>query len=83
MRNDDGREAPPPGVSYGQHGIGIGMRVVAVDGDPIGYVKDVRGHWVVIDRPLARDISIPREHFTAAGDHIQLDIPAAQVDAMQ
>ena len=80
--DDDTREAPPAGGSYGQSGIGVGMQVLDADGEPIGYVKDVRDQWVLIDRPLARDITIPRERLRAAGDHIQLDIPASQVDDM-
>lgn len=80
--NDDTREAPPASGSYGQSGIGVGMLVVGADGDPIGYVKDVRDQWVLIDRPLARDITVPRERLRAAGDHIQLDIPASQVNDM-
>jgi hypothetical protein len=36
--NDDMREAPPAGGSYGQSGIGVGMLVVGADGDPIGYL---------------------------------------------
>jgi hypothetical protein len=78
--DDDTREAPPAGGSYGQSGIGVGMLVVSADGDPIGYVKDVRDQWVLIDRPLARDITIPRERLRAAGDHMQLDIPASQLN---
>jgi hypothetical protein len=42
----------------------------------------VRDQWVLIDRPLARDITVPRERLRAAGDHIQLDIPASQVNDM-
>ena len=80
--DDDTREAPPAGGSYGQSGIGVGMQVIGADGDPIGYVKDVRDQWVLIDRPLARDIIIPRGRLRAAGDHIQLDIPASQVNDM-
>ena len=81
--------ANTPGVAQ----IDIGMRVVGIDGQPVGRVKEVRGDDFLVDRPMARDVYVPYSFVLAAEnpadrirggptqpDQIILTIPAGHVD---
>jgi len=43
-----------------QH-IQVGMRVRGIDGEDVGWVKEIRTSDILVDRPLARDVYVPLE----------------------
>src|SRR4030088_2741968 len=79
--------------SPGADQIHPGMDVVAIDGEHIGKVKEVREGEFLIDRPLARDLWVPFSSVLEAGEQggtlrrgppqpseVMLNISAAHVD---
>jgi hypothetical protein len=49
--------------------IQVGMEVTALDGHPIGKVKEIRGEEFLLDRPLARDLWVPLSAVLATEDY--------------
>jgi hypothetical protein len=49
--------------------IQVGMEVTALDGHPIGKVKEIRGDEFLLDRPLARDLWVPLSAVLATEDY--------------
>ena len=69
------RAVPMPGGAE----IAKGMQIFGSDGQPIGYVKDVRSNAVLVDRPMERDVYIPRSALQMSGGRLMVDVPADQV----
>ena len=46
-----------------------GIKVVGVDGEEVGHVKEVREGEFLVDRPLARDLWVPFTSVVEAGEH--------------
>jgi hypothetical protein len=49
--------------------IQVDMEVTALDGHPIGKVKEIRGDEFLLDRPLARDLWVPLSAVLATEDY--------------
>jgi hypothetical protein len=71
--------------------IQVGMRVRGLDGEDVGWVKEIRATDILVDRPLARDVYVPLEAIQAIIDasassayypHVVLTIPKARVGNM-
>ena len=57
------------------------MTVVGADGDEIGIVKEVREDTLLVDRPMARDIYIPRSAVRVTdGSTARLSISSGEID---
>lgn len=59
--------------------IASGMQIFGCDGQPVGYVKDVRADAVLVDRPMERDVYLPRSALQMSGGRLTVDVPADQV----
>jgi hypothetical protein len=71
--------------------IQVGMRVRGIDGDDVGWVKEIRATDILVDRPLASDVYVPLEAIQAIVDatassaydpHVVLTIPKDRVGDM-
>jgi len=71
--------------------IQVGMRVRGIDGEDVGWVKEIRATDILVDLPLARDVYVPLEAIQAIVDasassayhpHVVLTIPKARVGDM-
>jgi hypothetical protein len=59
------------------------MEVLGADATTIGRVKDVSSNYLLIDRPLRRDIYVPFDAIQTTYDsRVVLAIPSDQVDDM-
>jgi hypothetical protein len=63
--------------------IHLGMRVVALDGEPVGEVKEIRDDAFLVNRPLKTDIFVPFsdvERVEGANQSVVLKMPKWEVD---
>ncbi len=73
-------ETRPAGV--GREQLSTGMEVVDADGGQIGYVKELHGRDMLLDRPRMRDIYVPYSAIRdIARDRVVLAVTAREVDA--
>ncbi len=60
--------------------ISPGMKVVGIEGNDVGWVKDVRGGNFVLDKPKAPDLLVPlTECMRVEGDIVWLRVESTQV----
>lgn len=69
MSQDEGEhgeilKASSPGAGQ----IDVGMRVIGVDGEEIGRVKEVRAADFLLDRPMAHDLYVPYQFVMSVPD---------------
>lgn len=63
-----------------------GMLVVALDGEPVGKVKEIRDDAFLVDRPLKTDVFIPFsdvDQVVSADQSVVLKMPKWEVDRTQ
>ncbi len=63
--------------------IRAGMYVVALDGEPVGEVKEIRDNAFLVDRPLKTDIFVPLsdvERVESGNQFVVLKMPKWVVD---
>lgn len=60
-----------------------GMHVIALDGEPVGEVKEIRDNAFLVNRPLKTDIFVPFtdvERVVDADQSVVLKMPKWEVD---
>ncbi|CCF85612.1 DUF2171 domain-containing protein [Nitrolancea hollandica] len=63
--------------------IRTGMHVVALDGEPVGEVKEIRNDAFLVNRPLKTDIFVPYtdvERVESGNQSVVLKMPKWEVD---
>ncbi len=63
--------------------LGLGMKVVGVNGDEVGEIKEIRQGDFLVDRPFARDVYVPLTAIhDVSADRVTLVVPADAIDNM-
>lgn len=60
--------------------VQVGTQIVGSDGNPAGWVKDVRASDVLVDRSMERDVLIPKDALHDENGRVTVDVPAAEVN---
>lgn len=60
--------------------VRVGTQIFGSDGNPAGWVKHVRASDVLVDRPMERDVYIPKDALRDENGRVTVDVPAGEVN---